>query len=197
MKIEINKNDAVMLKKYAHAEICFRSCIEYLDLYFDEHVEWKSAKSRALITAAIIEYAKPFKKSHAVEKIDDSIVPSEYIELHEMLIKSRDKYAAHMDNCGLENPDREFHRIHVIKKDSVIYIDIESPRFTLNSLEPMKRLAITLKEKSYYYRQKYLKKFEKKMFRCKGNMDWELKVGKEFCGFMPVAHRELTSIEWD
>ena len=197
MKIEIEKNDAVMLKKYAHAEICFNSCAEYLNLYFDENVKWRSAKSRALITAAIIEYAKPFKKSYAVDKIDDSIVPPEYIELHEMLIKSRDKYAAHMDKGGLENPDREFHRVHVIKKGPVIYIDIESPRITINSIEPMKRLAVILKEKSFYYRQKYLRKYEKKMFRCKGDMDWELKIGKEFCGFIPVNRRELTSIEWD
>ena len=197
MKIEVEKDDDVMLKKYAHAEICFQSCVDYLNLYFDEKIEWRSAKSRAILIAAIIEYAKPFKKSYAVDKIDHSIIPTEYARLHDMLIKSRDKYIAHTDKHGLEDPDREFHRIHVIMEGSKIYIDIESPRIPINSIEPMKRLALQLKNKSYYYRQKYFKKFEKKMFRCKGNINWELKIEKEFCGFIPVNHKELTYIEWE
>ena len=196
MKIEVEKNDGLMLKKYAHAEICFRSCVDYLNLYFDEKVEWRSAKSRALLTAAIIEYAKPFKKSYAADKIDQSIIPAEYTRLHDILIKSRDKYIAHIDKHGLEDPDREFHRIHVIKKGPKIDIDIESPRIPPNLIEPMKRLASKLKDKSYYYRQKYLKKYEKRMFRYKGNINWELKIENEFCGFIPVNQKELTNIEW-
>ena len=141
MKIEFKEDDAAMLKKYAHAEICFKLCADYIDVYIEESVRWKSAKSRALITAAIIEYAKPFKKSYAVDKIDESIIPSEYAHVHKMLIKSRDKYAAHMDNRGLDNPDREFHRIQVIKKDSAIYIDIESPRVKPDSLKHINSLA--------------------------------------------------------
>ena len=197
MKIEVEKDDGIMLKKYAHAEICFQSCVDYLNLYFDEKVEWRSAKSRALLTAAIVEYAKPFKKSHAVDKIDQSIIPTEYKRLHDMLIKSRDKYIAHIDKHGLEDPDREFHRIHVVKEGSIIYIDTESPRIPLNSIEPMRLLASELKNKSYYYRQKYLKKYEKRMFRCKGNINWELKIEKEFCGFLPVSRKKLTNIEWE
>lgn len=197
MKIEFKEGDAAMLKKYAHAEICFKLCADYIDVYIQENVQWESAKSRALITAAIIEYAKPFKKSYAVDKIEESIVPPEYDHVHKMLIKSRDKYVAHMDSRGLDIPDREFHRVQVIKKGSTIYIDIESPRVKPNTLEHIKTLARKLQEKSKYYRQKYLNKYSKRMFKCEGDVSWELKVEKGFNGLVPIATNQLTSTEWE
>ena len=197
MKIKIEQDDCIMLKKYAHAEVCFQSCIDFLDLYINEHVEWKSPKSRALLSAAIIEYGKPFKKSRGIEKIDETIIPNEYLNLHDTLIKSRDKFVAHIDNRGLDDPDREFHRIHVTKEGSSIYIDIESPRLPPSLLQPMKRLASELMEKAKYYRQKYLTKYSRKMFNYKGNINWELKIDKEFCGLFPVNQNELTRIEWE
>ena len=196
MKIEIEHDDGVMLKKYAHAEICFQSCVDYLELFSKEHVEWTSPKSRALLSAAIIEYGKPFKKSRGIDKIDDAIIPEKYKELHDKLIKSRDKFVAHIDNCGIEETDREFHRIHLIKKGSTIFIDIESPRLPENLISPMKNLSKELREKASYYRQKYLKKYSKKMFDQKGDINWELEVGETFCGLLPVTDSELTEIEW-
>ncbi|MCF8049785.1 MAG: hypothetical protein K9L59_01005 [Desulfobacterales bacterium] len=196
MKIQFDKEDAAMLKKYAHAEICFKSCAEYLDVFLKENVPWESAKSRALLTAAIIEYAKPFKKSNAVERIDDSIIPSEYEQVHKMMIKSRDKYAAHMDKHGLDNPEREFHRVQVIKRGAIIYIDIESPRIKRNSIEHIMRLSTILQEKAEYHRQKYLNKYKKKMFKCKGSINWELKIGDDFCGLAPIDPNQVTNIEW-
>ena len=197
MKIQIEQDDFIMLRKYAHAEVCFQSCIEYLDLYKNENVDWKSSKYRALLSAAIIEYGKPFKRSRGIEKIDDTIAPIEYRNLHDKLIKSRDKFVAHLDNSGLEDPDREFHRIHVIKEGSSICIDIESPRLPPSLLKPMKRLASELMKKVKYYRQKYLKKYSRKMFNYKGNINWELRIDKEFCGLFPVNQNELTHIEWE
>ena len=197
MKIEIEKDECLMLKKYAHAEICFHNCAEYLNLYFDEQVQWTSIKSRALLTAATIEYAKPFKKSRGIEKIDESIIPAKYEKLHGTLIKSRDKYIAHLDKRGLENPDREFHRIHLIKKGSVIDIQVESPRMPLHLIKQMKLLALELEKKSKYHWQKYIKKNQKKMFAIRGDIIWELRIGNDFCGLVPVGKEDLTKYEWE
>jgi len=121
MKIEIEKDDCVMLKKYAHAEVCFHSCEQYLNIYIDDKVKWKSAKSRALLSTAVIEYGKPFKKSRGGDKIDESIIPAKYKDLHDMLMKSRDKYVAHIDKKGVDNSHPEIHKIHLTKKGPAIY----------------------------------------------------------------------------
>ena len=194
--IDATKEDAEMIKKYAHAEACFKSCKDYLNLYIDEKVEWKSHKSRALLTTAIIEYAKTFKNSYAVAKIDASIIPTKYKVLHETLIGSRDKYLTHIDKHGLETPDREFHRVHIVKRGTTISTDVESPRIPLKYIKPIILLATELRDKSSYHLQKSLKKYQKHFYRYKGNINWELKIGKEFCGFVPVDSHELTSIEW-
>lgn len=196
-KIEATRVDAEMIKKYAHAEACFRSCQDYLNLYLKEKVEWKTPKSRAFLTAAIIEYAKPFKNSHAVDKIDASIVPQRYRDLHELLIKSRDKYLAHIDKNGLEKPEREFHRVHIVKRGRSIYTDVESPRIPPIHIHSIISLSTELRKKSLYYLQKHLKKYHKHFLKSKGDKNWEIKIEKKFCGFFPAENNELTNIEWE
>jgi hypothetical protein len=50
------------------------------------------------MTATYVNYAKPFTHWKGVEKLDEVIVPKEYIETHNELMKYRHTIYAHLDS---------------------------------------------------------------------------------------------------
>jgi hypothetical protein len=61
----------------------------------DEHLNGDLC--RALETAIVVCYARPFSKSNAIGPIGDRFVPPELRGLHKGLIRARDKVYAHTD----------------------------------------------------------------------------------------------------
>jgi len=59
----------------------------------------------------------------------------------------------------------------------------------------MKNLVLELEEKANYYRQKYIKKYHKRIFS-KPDMNWELRIEEDFCGLVSVSEKELSPYEW-
>jgi len=57
----------------------------------------------ALSTTALVFYARPFKQDSEV-KLDKALVPAEFTDLHEDIIRYRDKVIAHRDVKGPETP---------------------------------------------------------------------------------------------
>jgi hypothetical protein len=85
--------------------IHLRSSIENLNKAWTVLLEIKKNKNNSLVWAAfqfaLIEYSKPYKVSNGIaqkkHKLDESYIPSNYLDIHKRILESRDKILAHAD----------------------------------------------------------------------------------------------------
>jgi hypothetical protein len=82
----------------------FVSCITWLNnawrLLNTIHTQPENPLVRPAFRFALVEYCKPYKPSHGINKkfkLDTSLIPQEYLPLHERIITSRDQLHAHSD----------------------------------------------------------------------------------------------------
>ena len=92
-----------MTEKEEHF-VHFVSCITWLNnawrLLNTIHKQPDNSLVIPAFRFALIEYCKPYKLSHGINKkfkLDTSLIPKEHIPLHERIITSRDQIHAHHD----------------------------------------------------------------------------------------------------
>lgn len=93
-------------QNYIHLEYCSRDLNSSWRTLHLVKQNTESPLASAALCYAIIEYARPFKRSYGIIpsetnsrilKLNESIIPSEYMELHAGLIGKRDQLLAHSD----------------------------------------------------------------------------------------------------
>jgi hypothetical protein len=89
--------------KYQCAALTFWNA-EEVARYLDGHKQ--SPLEYQLLTSLYVLYGRPFKQRRHV-RIPDELVPTEYLEEHELLLDLRDKMFAHVDTDGLPDQDVE------------------------------------------------------------------------------------------
>jgi hypothetical protein len=94
--------DAQLLWKMFYAGECFRQTIGAARHILEAKLESGSPLFYPLMTAVYVLYAKPFTRADAVGKLEDEIVPAEWRELHDSILKHRHQVYAHRDGDGFE-----------------------------------------------------------------------------------------------
>ena len=64
---------------------------------------------KSAVTTLYIAYARPFKASHGVPSLPESVVPDQYVDLHKLIIGYRDQAIAHKDKTPTPIPDSVNH----------------------------------------------------------------------------------------
>lgn len=113
----------------------FVSCITWLNnawrLLGTIHTQPKNPLRGPAFRFALVEYCKPYKLSHGINKkfkLDTLLIPQEYLQLHERIISSRDQIHAHVD---LTIMDAKLHvhefmgQRYTLIPQNIIYIDEE------------------------------------------------------------------------
>lgn len=70
---------------------------------------------RTFLTAIITNYGRPFRRNNGVGRLDESIVPSEFRDLHRQLVSERDKVHAHTDADGIPTPIGNANQIRLLR----------------------------------------------------------------------------------
>src|SRR5438270_10884601 len=91
------ESDFVSLWKMGYARESFRYVRTVCDYIIEQNVDRYSPIHHPLCVAAVIFYARPFKKSNVIGAIPVAVVPEKYRWLHGQLITLRDQVAAHTD----------------------------------------------------------------------------------------------------
>jgi hypothetical protein len=94
--------DAKLLWKMFYAGQSFEHARTAAEHVLKENISADNVILYPLMTAVYVLYGKPFKKSHGVGCLGEELIPSQYQELHQNLLKHRDKILAHSDSNGFE-----------------------------------------------------------------------------------------------
>jgi hypothetical protein len=94
--------DAKLLWKMFYAGQSFEHARAAAEYVLKENISADNAIFYPLMTAVYVLYGKPFRKSHGVGCLDEKLIPLKYQELHQDLMKHRDKILAHSDASGFE-----------------------------------------------------------------------------------------------
>jgi hypothetical protein len=97
--------DAKTLWKFFYAHECFKRVENACSFTLEHKLDEEHPIYYSLITSIYIIYGKPFKKSNVVGKLPDDIVPTQYEELHKLLLDHRDQLYAHTDAKSFDLPD--------------------------------------------------------------------------------------------
>ena len=97
--------EAKLLWKMFYAEQCFKHTKVAAEHIFKGKLEEENPLFYPLITAVYVIYGKPFRLSRGVGKLEEEMIPPEYLELHRLLLDHRDQIYAHVDATGFELSD--------------------------------------------------------------------------------------------
>jgi hypothetical protein len=102
----------------------------------------KNVAISALVKAAVISYARPFKKCHgkykACYKLQSNIIPHPYQSLHQKIITYRDQIFAHTD-IDVRGPDIKKLKFESKEIFAITYRGFSYKDF-LHEIEKMKKL---------------------------------------------------------
>jgi hypothetical protein len=99
----------------------------------------------ALSTTALVFYARPFKQDSDV-KLDKALVPAEFTDLHEDIIRYRDKVIAHRDVKGPGTPWGTANDVVFCWAGSSVEIETTSPVLDFGAAQRLSILAAALFE---------------------------------------------------
>lgn len=91
-------NEAKLLWKMFYAQECFKHAKSAAQHILENKLEIESPLFYPLMTSIYILYSKPFTKAyHGIDKLDDEMIPTEYMQLHQNLCNNRHQIYAHRD----------------------------------------------------------------------------------------------------
>ena len=79
----------------------FHHVVTACDHLIENNTQHDAPLYRLLATAILTMYGRPFHNNRGVGKLDEVIVPAEFMDLHRQLILERDKIHAHVDSVGI------------------------------------------------------------------------------------------------
>lgn len=188
--------DRKKLVLFAHATQCFRYCVQACEYAEKHNLNLSDFQYKPISEWAVIEYGKPFKTSRGLGKVPCEIIPQGQTELHEFILRIRDKMIAHIDTKGLESEEHRFHKVRIeITQTGLNYI-VETPRILPKELLQLKNLAKKLEEKSHYHVTKLIKKFSKKVSNI-GIGEYLVDIEEPDGGFTKLTDAQKAKLYWD
>ena len=152
--------DARLLWKMFYAYQCFRRAEAAAQHILDERLEQSSPLFYPLVTSVYVLYGKPFKFARGVGQLGKEMIPSDYLELHRLLLQHRDQLYAHTDANAFPLADYGVvNQVRVIQTATEIRlfaIDFHA-RFPL--MPSVIELCRLLQEKTNYHVEKLFKRY--------------------------------------
>jgi hypothetical protein len=179
-------NDRVEFWKFQHASVTFAETTKLCDEIIKQKIDSGHPLLTSMMTTLHIFYGRPFKQRQEV-KISEMLVPKDYKDLHDKLIKMRDQIYAHMDVDGLKTIN-----LNSVNKVGV-FIRGGQAKFALTMLFPrenevgrIRDLTNLLSEKTWYHAEKIWHKHFKMQFVPDG--DYEVNLAKDNDDFLkPIS----------
>lgn len=140
--------------KYTYARSSFRETISYCDLLLEEQDRLCQSHRKALITALVVTYARPFTaaqvtKDMRIIPVGGSIIPAEYIRLHREYIEMRNSFLAHKDATKPEIPSGNLNHVRIVvdNRQQVRLQTIQPDKMEPKRLMSTKELCLILVQK--------------------------------------------------
>jgi len=95
-------NDAKLLWKLFYAGQCFMHAQKAAEYVLRNENEENNSVLYPLITAVYVLYGKPFLRNDSVGRLDEAIIPTEYLDWHRTFLKHRNKTYAHSEANAFE-----------------------------------------------------------------------------------------------
>ncbi len=130
---------------FAYARASFREALSFSEAILKVGSENICAQD-GLSIAATVAYSRPFKQRRSV-KLCDSIVPSEYSDLHDTIIQIRDKVITHRD---VDGPIADWGLVNDIileKRGSFTRLETRSPFMSIELAQRLMSLSSHLIER--------------------------------------------------
>ncbi len=181
---------------FSHATQCFRYCVQACEYAEKHNLDLSNFQYKPISEWAVIEYGKPFKFSRGLGKLPNEIIPQDQTELHEFVLRIRDKMIAHIDTKGLESEGHRFNKVRLeITQTGLNYI-VEAPRIMPQELVQLKNLAIKLEKTSHYHVTKFIKKISKKVSSM-GIGEYLVDIEEPDGGFTKLTDAQKAKLFWD
>lgn len=79
----------------------FRNVVSACEYLLETEFHVAGPMHRRTMTAILALYGQPFHNSRGIGKLDQTLIPAEYLDLHHELMQHRDKIHAHLDSEGI------------------------------------------------------------------------------------------------
>jgi len=100
-----------------YAMDAFKKCILCCESMLKYRITPAEFAYLPMIIAVLTMYGKPFHRNVGVGKLDDGFVPPAYKDLHELMIRDRDKIHAHSDAKGKDSRIGNANEVYLIRAE--------------------------------------------------------------------------------
>jgi hypothetical protein len=147
-----------------YAMDAFKKCIHCCDSLLEGGIAPSDFDYLPMIVAILTMYGKPFHRNVGVGKLDDIFVPEAYKDLHQLMIRDRDKIHAHSDAKGITTNIGNANQIRLIRNEKGFMWSVPtSVSYGKAEIENVIALCKALIRKLDYYTTKYEKKVLKEI----------------------------------
>lgn len=149
-----------------YAMDAFRKCIQGCESLLAADVTPSNPAYLQTIVAILTMYGKPFHRNAGVGKLDDRFVPLAYKNLHQQMMRERDKIHAHSDARGIDTKFGNANQVRLIRGEKGFLWCVPT-LVSYNGAEIKNIIALckALIEKLDYHTTKYEKKVVKEIRR--------------------------------
>ncbi len=179
--------------KYAYRS--FANCSKCCEYVMKNKLTADSPIYYGLSSAVFIAYARPFSRSYGLEKLPDSLVPSQFKAMHELMINARHKVYAHTDADKIlvwgGEPTIQVLVTNELNGDTTIEAVEVTP--SPAGWKPLKALSDILMNKSHYYAQKVATR--NKRYFPKGLGSFHISIEEGADPFVPMVKTTETKME--
>ncbi len=183
---------------WAHASVCFQNCADACASVIESKLSPRDRLYKPLTVYAVIEYAKPFKRSRGLGTVPEIVIPKNHMRCHELVISVRDKIAAHIDTAKTPEHDLYPHCVRIeIGRRGVACI-VEEPKVHPDTVSELKILAEALAATAHYQASKHTKKMYEVVKRSgRGKGEYLIDVESPENGLRRLGEHEKARLFWD
>lgn len=146
--------------RWSYARQCFLDVDEMCKALLHDKTKPAKTVQKALLSATVVSYAKPFTRWHGVGSLDHAIVPPQHRKLHSLLMDLRNKVFAHIDPRNFQADDPSFGNINQVR------IQFSNGEWAISVMNPggfdvteLKLLATKLREKADHWMDRFSRKY--------------------------------------
>jgi hypothetical protein len=150
-----------------YAMDAFKKCIRCCESLLEDGIKPSDPYYLPMITGILTMYGKSFHRNWGVGKLDDIIIPEAHKNLHEVMIRDRDKIHAHADAEGIDTWFGNANQVRLIKNNEsgFSWFVPTSLSFDEDEIKNIIELCQALIMKLDYHTTKYEKKVIKEIKR--------------------------------
>ena len=132
-----------------------------------------------LIVASHVLYSRPFQTNYGFGRLDEILIPKEYIEIHKEILDFRNKVFAHRQlkekkKGGNKRVLLDLHSVYFNKRGIQFYSLVAEKSPEAEMFDKIYKLSNILLEKVRYHSEKFCKKYQKAFPQFDGSYIFEM-----------------------